>query len=320
MASSIDHEPMLADLEISFSVNGHSTTQSNFDFRTGRETAIQGSLCSEGDRAACSALNRQRAKGIQEAARQAPSRQSFSPDVWAALVASRSREWGVPLVRLEDLGLTRDQDAILNSRVFQPLKTGAEASPFADADWQVVYKLFPLHASGGLGKTFEIMRYADGQGFEMTVRDAVLVETMEKLIVLHDAGAHATEIVGIDEQGDYLVVKQPLARPYLDLDADRLIALEHIRAVPCRARFRRVVWILWEHDQAWVLSDLHPGNIMRTAAGQPTIIDALLSPLPPALIKSDRLLAEDVEDARALRNGLLATSRDAFAMISDDEL
>ena len=202
----------------------------------------------------------------------------------------------------------------------QPLKTGAEASPFADGDWQVVYKLFPLHSSGGLGKTFEIDRYPDDQGFEMTVRDAVLIETMEKLIVLHDAGAHPTELVGIDDQGDYLVVKQPLAYPYKDLDADRITALERVRAVPCRARFRRAVWILWEHEQAWVLSDLPPGNIMRDASDQPTIIDALLSPLPPALIQSDRLLAEDVEDAKALREGRPRPSRDVFAEISDDEL
>ncbi|MCX6855194.1 MAG: hypothetical protein NTV80_09830 [Verrucomicrobia bacterium] len=202
----------------------------------------------------------------------------------------------------------------------QPLKTGAEASPFADGDWQVVYKLFPLHASGGLGKTFEIDRYPDDQGFEMTVRDAVLIETMEKLIVLHDAGAHPTELVGIDDQGDYLVVKQPLAYPYQNLEEDRLIALERIRAVPCRARFRRAVWILWEHEQAWVLSDLHPGNIMRDAGGLPTIIDALLSPLPPALIQSDHLLTQDVEDARALREGRPLPSRDVFAEIEDDEL
>lgn len=301
-------------------VNGNTSTQSNFDFRTGRETAIATALVSEGDRAACSALNRQRAKGIQEAARQAPSRQSFTPDVWAALVAKRSREWGVPLIRLDGLGLGRDPDDHLISQYMQPLKTGAEASPFADGDWQVVYKLFPLHSSGGLGKTFEIDRYPDDQGFEMTVRDAVLIETMEKLIVLHDAGAHPTELVGIDDQGDYLVVKQPLAYPYKNLDEDRLIALERIRAVPCRARFRRVVWILWEHDQAWVLSDLHPGNIMRDASDQPTIIDALLSPLPPALIQSDRLLIQDVEDARALREGRSRPSRDVFAEIPDDEL
>lgn len=320
LASAVDRRLKLSTTGGILPVNGNATTQSNFDFRTGRETAITAARFSEGDRAACSALNRQRAKGIQEAARQAPSRQSFTPDVWAALVAKRSREWGVPLIRLDGLGLVRDPDAILSARFMSPLKTGAEASPFADTDWQVVYKLFPLHASGGLGKTFEIEPCPDGQGFEMTVRDAVLIETMEKLIVLHDAGAHPTELVGIDEQGDYLVVKQPLAYPYQDLDEDRLIALERIRAVPCRARFRRTVWILWEHEQAWVLSDLHPGNIMRDADDQPTIIDALLSPLPPALIQSDRLLAEDVEDARALREDRPPATRDVFALISDDDL
>jgi hypothetical protein len=59
---------------------------------------------------------------------------------------------------------------------------------------------------------------------------------------------------------------------------------------------------------------------MRDAEDRPTIIDALLSPLPPAMIQSDRLLAEDVEDARALREDRPLPSRDVFAAISDDEL
>ena len=59
---------------------------------------------------------------------------------------------------------------------------------------------------------------------------------------------------------------------------------------------------------------------MRDADDQPTIIDALLSPLPPALIQSDRLLAEDVEDARALREDRPPATRDVFALISDDDL
>ena len=149
---------------------------------------------------------------------------------------------------------------MLVSKTMVPLKTGAEASPFMDREWQVVYKLFPLHATGGLGKTFEIERLEDGQGFEMTVRDAVLAETLEKLMILHEVGAHPTEIVGIDDQGDYLVVKQPLAQPYVDLDADRLAAIDRVRAVPCLARFLRNVWVLWLHGQAWIMIDLPPGK------------------------------------------------------------
>ncbi|MCA1964441.1 MAG: hypothetical protein LDL31_10890, partial [Prosthecobacter sp.] len=193
-------------------------TQTQFDFRTGRETALTGPVTGAAERATCTLLNRQRARGLAEAARQAPARQTFSPEAWAALVAARAREWAVPLIRLEGMGIHRDADGILCSSTLVPLKTGAEASPFMDPDWQVVYKLFPLHASGGLGKTFEIDKLPDGGGFEMTVRDAVLAETLEKLMLLHDAGAHPTEIAGIDDMGDYLVVKQPLAQPHLDLE------------------------------------------------------------------------------------------------------
>lgn len=301
-------------------MNGLLPTQTQFDFRTGRETSLAGPVTGSEERSACSALNRLRAKGLAEAARLTPSRQSLTPDVWAALVTARAREWKVPLIRLEGLGLARDADGMLVSKTMVPLKTGAEASPFMDREWQVVYKLFPLHSFGGLGKTFEIERMPEGEGFEMTVRDAVLAETLEKLMILHDAGAHPTEIVGIDDQGDYLVVKQPLAFPHEDLEADRIAAVERVRAVPCKARFRRNVWVLWMHDQAWIMSDLHPGNIMREPDGQPCIIDALLSPLPPGLIETDRLLREAVEDARAWREDRPRKGGDPFALVSDDDL
>ena len=93
-----------------------------------------------------------------------------------------------------------------------------------------------------------------------------------------------------------------------------------IQAVPCKARFKRQTWILWEHQTAWIMSDLHYGNIMRDAQDQPTIIDALLAPLPPELIKGSRLLTEHVEDARALRLGLPLAGRKAFDALNDDDL
>ncbi len=304
----------------SMPVHGNTPSQLYFDFRTGRETGIAGAVFTDRDRAACSALNRQRAKGIAEAARQTPSRESLSPHVWAALVAARAREWAVPLVALKGLGLSRDADGIIASEFLQPLKTGAEAAPFADLESRVVYKLFPLVATGGLGKTFDIDKDDDKGGFTMSVRDAVLSETVEKLMVLHDAGAHPTEIVGIEENGDYLIAKQPLALPHIDLAGDRDAAVGMMRAVPCRARFKRPVWIVWECNHAWVLSDLHTGNVMRDACGSPCIIDALLAPLPPAFISADRQLAEAVEDARALREGRAPLKRKAFDEGCDEEL
>ncbi|MFN0077492.1 MAG: hypothetical protein ACKVY0_13560 [Prosthecobacter sp.] len=224
------------------------------------------------------------------------------------------------MIDLAALGISHDADDMLQSATLRPLKTGAEACPFADDQWRLVYKLFPLFRSGGLGKTFEIEPSEEGEGYEMSTQDATLLQTLEKLMVLHDAGACPTEIVGLDYMFDYLVVKQPLASAYHDFEADRQTAVSTIQAVPCKARFKRQTWILWEHETAWIMSDLHYGNIMRDAQGQPTIIDALLAPLPPELIKGSRLLTEHVEDARALRLGLPLAGRKVFDAVSDDDL
>lgn len=312
-------------------MNGIATVQFQIDFRTGRETALTGAAFGRRERTACSALNRQRAKGIQEATRSTPSRESFSADVWAALIATRARDWGVPLINLNSLGLGRDADGILTSSFLTPLKSGAEACPFADLEWGVVYKLFPLYDNGGLGKTFELERDEERAGFTMNVRDAILAETIEKLMILHDAGAHPTELVGLDESGDYLIVKQPLAQGYGDMeifrdatlgkiDAARPHAIASMRAVSCKASFKRAVWILWVDERAWVLSDLHPGNVMQDANGSACIIDALLAPVPPGMVHSDRLLAEAVADARTWRETGDLPKRKAFEDVNDDDL
>lgn len=220
---------------------------------------------------------------------------------------------------------------MLTSSFLVPLKTGAEACPFADLATGVVYKLFPLHINGGLGKTFEIEADAEQAGIIMDVRDAVLSETIEKLMVMHDAGAHPTELVGLDDQGDYLIAKQPLAEAYGDLDNLRDItlaqidsvrpqAVERMLAVPCCAGFKRPVWVLWCDDRAWAMSDLHPGNVMQDANGMPCIIDALLAPLPPKLISANRLLSEAVADARIWRETGELPKRKAFEDVNDDDL
>jgi hypothetical protein len=220
---------------------------------------------------------------------------------------------------------------MLISSFLIPLKTGAEACPFADLATGVVYKLFPLHINGGLGKTFEIEADAEQASIIMDVRDAVLSETIEKLMVMHDAGAHPTELVGLDDQGDYLIAKQPLAHAYGDLDNLRDItlaqidsvrpqAVERMLAVPCRAGFKRPVWVIWCDDRAWAMSDLHPGNVMQDANGMPCIIDALLAPLPPRLISANRLLAEAVADARTWRETGVLPKRKAFEDVNDEDL
>lgn len=217
------------------------------------------------------------------------------------------------------------------SKFLTPLKTGAEACPFADFTSGVVYKLFPLRINGGLGKTFEVERDAEQGSITMDVRDAVLSETIEKLMVMHDTGAHPTELVGLDDQGDYLIAKQPLAQAYGDLenlrditvakiDSVRPLAVERMLAIPCRAGFKRPVWILWCDDRVWAMSDLHPGNVMQDANGMPCIIDALLAPLPPGLIAANRLLFEAASDARIWRETGKRPKRKAFEDVNDDDL
>ncbi|MFO1439859.1 MAG: hypothetical protein U1F81_16170 [Verrucomicrobiaceae bacterium] len=220
---------------------------------------------------------------------------------------------------------------MITSSVLVPLKTGAEASPFADFKDGVVYKLFPLHINGGLGKTFEIEQDGERDGIVMNVRDAVLHETIEKLALMHEAGAHPTELVGIDDQGEYLIAKQPLAEPYGDfenlrdltvslIDRMRPEAVARMRAVPCRSSFKRPVWVLWCEEQPWVMSDLHPGNVMKDASGRPCIIDALITPLPSQLVRLDRFISEAVEDARIWRETGSLPARKAFEDVNDDDL
>ena len=110
-------------------MNGIPPTQFHIDFRTGRETGIPGARLSAGDRTACSALNRQRAKGIEEATRQTPSRESFSADVWAALVAARARDWTVPLIRFSSRQLTGASVAIMERECFVCIASRIEISP-----------------------------------------------------------------------------------------------------------------------------------------------------------------------------------------------
>jgi hypothetical protein len=64
--------------------------------------------------------------------------------------------------------------------------------------------------------------------------------------------------------------------------------------------------IFWARSQAWLLGDLHIGNIMLDTSGTPTIIDALIGEIPARLLASNGELAETVKQAKAnadLRDG-----------------
>ena len=194
-------------------------------------------------------------------------------------------------------------------------------------DAQVVYKLFPLNAAGGVGKKVVLDQDEEGTP-DLRPEEGVLFETIEKLTMLHEAGAHPTEIVALSDTGDYLIAKQPLAFPMADtlegckaaLAAQRDGALKAICAVTPRAPLRRSVSVVWLNETAWLVSDLHVGNVMLDQRGTPTIIDALVGVVTPAAIRRVGWLRQAIEDAQALREGRIPAVRPEFGDGDDAEL
>lgn len=298
-----------------------AASQYIIDFRTGTQSAIHGaSSCAE-QRAACLAINRSRARGILEADQLSVAGQPLSVDVWEAAFARITRQWQLPIVSLEQFGIEHDRDGF---RIASPdlvaLPSGAEACPYYDKRNGVVYKLFDLQANGSLGKKLCFEWSEDGK-YEIVPRPATLRDTVEKLLLLNEIGAHPTEIVGLTSDGHYLLIKQPLARPSADFEYDRADACRRIKGlVPTATGFRTTVCVVWHHLQTWIVGDLHERNIMRDGDGHPTIIDALVAPVPPEILRQIRSLREASEDAEALRRNLPLPKRKRFDDVVDDEL
>lgn len=202
------------------------------------------------------------------------------------------------------------------------MKPGAEASPFWDREWNVVYKLFDVRNNGALGKKIAL-RESEPGSFEIVPEDAVLQDTLQKLSVLNSAGALPTEIVGLSDDGHYLIAKQPLADqcPAGKFESDRDLALHNIHGVVFGfPGLRNSAAVIWELDQAWLLGDLHERNIMRDNKGCPTIIDALVGLLSTAVIEAFVPLAQAIEDAQCLRRGEAPPVRKRFDDVNDDDL
>ncbi|MES2705106.1 MAG: hypothetical protein V4726_00755 [Verrucomicrobiota bacterium] len=194
---------------------------------------------------------------------------------------------------------------------------GAEAAPYWHRESGMVYKLFDVRAHGGLGKKI-IFEPGETGGYELRHSDATLMDTMEKIQVLHNLGAHSTEIVGLDDMGNFLIVKQAYAfsqsyntpgRPETDayrlFETDRTAAVNAVRAEICRGpELRESVVVGFVDGQAWLVADLHHRNVMRDADGAATIIDALTGPVTPRAREKLPWLAEAVANARAWRENL----------------
>lgn len=307
-------------------MNGGATIL-QLDPLTGRPSFVHGPRTSYRARVDISALNRERAHGIAKAIEANASPQSLPIDVRTTPFARTAEDLAVPLIPLEVLGIVFDEEEHIRSRFLRPLTAGAEAIPFADDVRGVVYKLFDLRdtdsevPTGFLGKKLQLTFSNPWEGESVPV-DATFFETLKKICVLHEAGAHPTEIVGLAESGDYLIVKQPLAVPHgPDLDVDRRFAAETMKAMPLRGGIRGTdLHVFWLDGESWLLGDLHRGNIMRDVDGQPTIIDALIGKVPLNAMDYQPTLVRAIQDARLLRDGGRSTGRRLFADTNEDEL
>lgn len=296
--------------------------QLQIDFLTGLPTAISRPVLTVAGRSTCAALNRERARGILALSQHTPSGQPVPVDVWTAALTRQSREWQVPLISLGELGFLRGDEGLICPASLIPLAPGAEASPYWHRESGMVYKLFDVKAHGGLGKKITLEQ-SDAKGYGMRHNDATLMDTMEKIQVLHNLGAHASEIVGLDDEGNFLIVKQPWALPqpyntpgrpekdaYRLYETDRTSAIQAIRAEVCRGQeLRESVVVGFIDGQAWLIADLHHRNIMRDADGNPTIIDALIGPVSPRAHQLLPWLAEAVANARAWREDRPRTAK-----------
>jgi hypothetical protein len=216
------------------------------------------------------------------------------------------------------LGIHHDEDGMLSSDFLTALTSGAEASPFLDEEWSVVYKLFDLRVDGSLGKKIALEE-PETDCFEIQLLPARLIDTLKKLSVLNEAGGHPTEIVGLSSNADFLIAKQPLAFSYKDYQKDRETATKAMAGiVPPFTNLVRQVAVISLNSEAWLISDLHNRNIMRDREGNPTIIDALIGPVPPAAWRKLTWLRNAVEDAEDARCGRAPRRRLQFGDETDD--
>jgi len=269
----------------------------------------------------CTAINKQRARGLMEISRFTPQRESTSIDVWTAALIEKAELWEVPIVPMQSLGLSRDEDGFFVSEDLQPLPSGAEACPYLDHKERVVYKLFDLRANGGMGKKIVMQRNEEGQLTD-EIKDAVLQDTIRKLTAINDGGGHPTEIVGIVDSFDHLLIKQPLAEPYHNFEEDRRAAMDTMRCVtPMGGNFRNPLSVFYTQEEPWLIGDLHKGNVMINALGEPTIIDALVGYLPPYVLSETPWVGMAAEDAKNYRVTGQAPLKQLFGDdVSDDEL
>ncbi len=269
----------------------------HLDSRTGIATFINGPAFDERCREDSSRLSRQRASAIQQAAAANDFRGTTRADVSWADYCERAAELGAPTIQLANLGIALNERGQWTSELLEPLIGGAEALPFLDARQGVVYKLFDMRASGGIGKKLFAWKNQMNR-WEVGFCDASIHETMEKLIVLHEAHGLPTEVMGLADSGFHLVVKQPLAFHVEIGMKERAQAAGRMGARFLNtAAIRGELRIFWHDGKAWMLGDLHIKNIMQDAAGDMRVMDALIGSVPDEMRRDIPEVAQAILDA-----------------------
>lgn len=232
-----------------------------------------------------------------------------------------ARQVGLDLLPPTAFGFHFSDNGTVSSDLLKRIAAGQEAVAFLDETTGQVYKIFNVRSStmGGMGWGGEASANLFDWGAEaaarapastantspaaassyrmglklaatkhhgnwqVETRSGNLFDMIEKVIALDGAGALPTEILGMLDTGDHLLVKQPLAtdsRPaaYADLAAAAMGAWP----VPAKTGLGDLRLFAWD-QRHWFLTDLHPGNVF-TWQGKPTVIDALIGEAPPALL------------------------------------
>ena len=61
--------------------------------------------------------------------------------------------------------------------------------------------------------------------------------------------------------------------------------------------------IFWHDSRAWLLGDLHRGNIMEGADNESTIIDALIGSIPRPFVQQFNEVAAAIRESQNRREG-----------------
>lgn len=229
----------------------------------------------------------------------------------------------MPLIDLAELGFIEDDIECMSSRILGNIGVGREASAWVDRENSAVYKLFDVKMSSqdkySIGLKLEITGAVDH--VEVRQLPANLDHVLEKLCVLHEAGACPTEIAGLSEDGKYLIAKQPRCKAYENLDDDRQEAVRQMKAVSPKGSYGgNEIWVFHTAGRFWLLSDLHKGNIRRLPDGTPTVIDALVGELPDFYLRDHPKLADAAQMALQWYQSGIKPDEDPFANVSDDDL